>query len=305
MHAGRYYTPVITAFDKKGDLDLDANRRMWDSLIAGGINGIVVMGSTGEFFALKKEQKLRLIEAACEYVKGRAKLFIGTGNMRIDDTAELSNYAIDAGADGVMIIGPYYFSLSDASIEAYFSKAATEIRGDIFLYNFPDRASYDLKPSIALKLLKKHGNIVGYKDTVDAMSHTRKLITTVRAESDDFIILSGKDENYAHTIMSGGDGCIGGFSNLYPDLCGAMRTALDNKEMDKVAEIQAVMDRVCDFGGIGMPFIPILKKAIQLRGKVEIDDTCQFPFLTANEAETAEIKALLDELEPHVKALVS
>lgn len=305
MNRGQYYTPVITAFNPDGSLDIESNRRVWDNLIKGGVSGIVVMGSTGEFFAMTPEQKKTLIDEAASYLKGRTKLFVGTGNMRMGDTVELSNHAFQKGADGVMIIGPYYFSLSDESIEAYFCEVAKQVNGNIFLYNFPERTSYDLKPSIALKLAKAHKNIVGYKDTVGSMSHTRQLIVTLRGGGcDDFTILSGKDENFAHTILSGGDGCIGGYSNLYPDLAGAMVKAVDAKDMAKVSALQKIVDIVNEFDKIGMPFIPILKRAMQLRGIALANDTCQFPFLSATKTQEAAIQTLLDQVEPMVKATV-
>ncbi len=304
MNQPQYFTPVVTAFLPNGNIDAEANIRIWNRLIDGGITGIVVMGSTGEFFAMKPDQKRQLIELAGKHIKGRTQFFVGTGNMRMDDTVELSNFAFQNGADGVMIIGPYYFNLSDESIELYFGEVAKQVNGNIFLYNFPDRTSYDLKPKIALSLLKKHKNIVGYKDTVGSMSHTRGLITTIRGGgADDFIILSGKDENFAHTLLSGGNGCIGGFSNLYPELCGAWSKALIAKDMDKVAKIQQVMDRINDFGEIGTPFIPVLKKSMMLRG-VEMYDTCQFPFISATKEQTEKAKAMLDEIDPIVAPLV-
>lgn len=304
MKRPQYFSPVVTAFKKDGSIDKDANVRLWERLIEGGVTGIVVMGSTGEFFALSREQKIELIELASENLKGKTQLFIGTGNMRLDDTVELSSIAIAKGANGVMVIGPYYFNLSDESIEAYFTAVAAKVSGNIFMYNFPERTSYDLKPKLALNLLRKNNNIVGYKDTVGNMSHTRELIATIRnGGSEDFIILSGKDENFAHTLMSGGNGCIGGFTNVYPELCGAWVKAMLAKDMDKASAIQALMDRINDLNSVGSPGIPIIKKAMQLRG-VQMNDDCQFPFLPVNDEQIKKIRNILDEVEPKVKALV-
>ena len=303
MKTPQYFSPVVTAFHKDGSIDREANVSIWDRLLAGGLTGIVVMGSTGEFYALSKAQKLEMISLASDYLKGKTQLFIGTGNMRLDDTVELSNIAFEKGANGVMIIGPYYFSLADADIENYYDAAAAAINGNIFLYNFPDRTSYDLKPSIALSLLRKNSNITGYKDTVGSMSHTRELISTIRyGGAEDFIILSGRDENFTHTLMSGGNGCIGGFSNLYPELCGAWIKSMVEKDLDKASEIQALMDRIQDIGKIGNPSIPVMKKAMQLRG-LKMEDTCQFPFPSTTAEQAEKIQLFLDEVEPKVKAL--
>ena len=106
MKKAEYLTPVVTIFDRVGNIDQKGNEMVYDFLIKGGVDGIVVMGSTGEFFAMSMEQKKRLIDIAVPYIKGKVKCMIGTGCMSVRDTVELSNYACDAGADAVMIVCP-------------------------------------------------------------------------------------------------------------------------------------------------------------------------------------------------------
>lgn len=296
MKKANYITPVVTAFDVTGNLDIQANKNIYDHLINGGVSGLVVMGSTGEFFTMTTKQKKELIDLVVSYVDRRTKVYIGTSCMSVEDTVELSNYAIDAGADAVLIVSPYYFVLSDESIEYFYDQVVSQIKGDIFLYNFPARTGYDIKPQITLNLLRKHKNIVGFKDTVTEMGHTRKLITTVSKEFPDFIILSGFDENFVHNIISGGSGCIGGLSNIYPEVFAAWVKAIDAKNMDEVSKIQRKIDKMMDLYDIATPFIPIVKKAMMLRG-VEMQDYCTKPFIQANDVETEKIKAINFEVE--------
>ncbi len=229
MKKAMFLTPVVTAFNKEGKLDAQANRNVWEHLIKGGIDGIVIMGSTGEFFSMSMEAKKELIDLATDYINKRVKLYIGTSCMTIEETVELSNYALEKGADAVMIIGPYYFSLSPESIEYYFDEVAKQVKGDIYLYNFPDRNGYDLTAEITLNLLRKNKNIVGFKDTVSEMGHTRRLLATVRDEFPEFVVLSGYDENLAHVMLSDGNGCIGGLSNLYPEVFAKWVKAINEK----------------------------------------------------------------------------
>ena len=146
----KFYTPVVTAFNRDRTLDIQANKNIYDHLINGGVDGIVVMGSTGEFFALTTEQKKELIDLAVSYIDHRVEVFIGTSCMNVDDTVELANYAHNAGADAVMIISPYYFSLSEESIELYYNMVASRTDAKIYLYNFPDRTGYDLSPEVKM-----------------------------------------------------------------------------------------------------------------------------------------------------------
>lgn len=240
------------------------------------------------------EQKKELIKLVVEYVNKRTKVYIGTSCMTVEDTVELSNFALETGADAVMIISPYYFALSNESVEFFYDKVAGAVKGDIYLYNFPDRTGHDLTPEVTLNLLRKHKNIVGFKDTVSEMGHTRKLMTTVLDEFPDFIILSGFDENFVHNILCGGSGCIGGLSNLCPELFADWVKAIDAKNMEEVARIQKIVDKLMDLYSIGTPFIPIMKKAMMIRG-VEMQDYCTKPFLQATEEQTEQIKAVMKE----------
>lgn len=291
-----FYTPVVTAFDEQGNLDIEANKHIYDHLIDGGVDGLIIMGSTGEFFSMTMDQKKELIDLSVSYTNKRTKVYIGTSCMRVDETIELGNYAIEAGADGVMIIGPYYFALSPASIEAFYDEVADGIKGDIFLYNFPDRTGYDLSPAITLNLLRKHKNIVGYKDTVTQMGHTRELITTVQKEFPEFKVLSGFDENFIHNVLCGGAGCIGGLSNLYPEVFSKWVKAVKEGDRKEAAHIQKKVDHMMGLYDIGTPFIPIMKKAMILHG-IDMKDCCMKPFLSATDEQTKAIKNIMEEVE--------
>ena len=296
MKKAKFLTPVITAFDAEGNLDVQANKNVYDYLIDSGIDGLVVMGSTGEFYAMSIEQRKELIDLVVPYVNKRTKTIIGTGCMTIEDTIELSNYAIGVGADAVIVVSPYYSGLTDANLDFYYGEIAKAVKGNIYLYNFPDRTGYDLSPEFTLNLLRKHGNIVGYKDTVSEMGHTRKLIKTVQNEFPGFEVFSGFDENFVHNILVGGSGCISALSNLYPEIFVNWVKSVNNKNIAKIAEIQNCVDKMSELYEISQCFIPILKKAMMFKG-LDIKDYCKTPFLQADEKQTNAIKELMEEVD--------
>lgn len=302
MNKAEFLTPAVTAFDAEGNIDVRANQAIYDFLLTGGIDGIVILGSTGEFFSMSVQQKKELIDLAISYIKNRTKVYVGTASMNMEETIELSNYAMERGADGVMIISPYYFTLSDESVEYYYDQVAKAIDGDIYLYNFPARTGHDLSPEVTLNLLRKHKNIKGYKDTVPDFEHTRKLIQTVRKEFPDFKIYSGFDEFFAHNVLSGGDGCIGGLSNIYPDVFANWVEAINRKDIEKVAQIQRVVDQISNLYDFGTPFVPILKQAMKLRG-VPLEGYCQKPLLTPGEETIAAIQSLLQRIDERIAKL--
>ncbi|HEY8889090.1 MAG TPA: dihydrodipicolinate synthase family protein [Clostridium sp.] len=295
MGKARILTPVVTAFDVTGNLDIQANKNIIDHLINGGVDGLVVMGSTGEFFTMTTQQKKDLIDLAVGYVNKRVEVYIGTSCMSIEDTIEMTNYAHNAGADAVMIISPYYFNLSDESIEYFYNEVAAATKANIYLYNFPDRTGYDLSKEITLRLLRKNKNIVGYKDTVTLMGHTRALISFIKSEFPEFDVLSGFDENFVHNILCGGGGCIGGLSNLAPEIFATWVKSVNEKDFDKMAECQKIVDKMMDLYDIGTPFIPIIKKAMMIRG-IDMKDYCTKPFLQANKKQVEQIIAIMKEV---------
>lgn len=290
----RYLTPVVTAFDEKGNIDLEANKKIYDHLISGGVDGIVILGSIGEFFNIPLDKQKELIDVALNHINKRVKVYVGTGCMSIENTIEMTNYAHNAGADAAMIISPYYFSLSEDSIEFFYNSVADATEAKIYLYNFPDRTGYDLSPELTLRLIRRNKNMVGFKDTVGVMGHTRALISLVRKEFPEFDVLSGFDENFAHNVLCGGGGCIGGLSNIAPELFATWTKAVNDKDFDKVAECQRTVDSLMKIYDVAKPFIPVIKKAMVLRG-IEMKDYCSKPFLTVNDEQMDAITSILRE----------
>ena len=291
----QYICPAITVFSKDGDFDKEGNGQLYDYLINGGIDGILVMGSAGEFFGMSMEQRKEFTQFALRYIAGRKKVLVGTGSMSINDTIQLSNYALALGADGVMIVGPYYINLSADSIKVYYDKLADNIKGKIYLYNYPDRTGYDISPKITLDLLRNHENIAGYKDTVPSMAHTREIISSVLPEFPGFEVFCGYDENFAHNVLSGGAGCIGALSNLVPEICANWVKAFKDCDLQKSAQIQQYINRLMTIYNICTPFIPTMKRALNLRG-INIQLFSTYPLLGLTESQEADLHNLMKEL---------
>lgn len=286
-----YLVPAVTAFQKDGSLDRKANQAVWDYLIQSGVDGIVLLGSTGEFFSLSPEQKRLVIDWASETISNRTRLLVGTGGMDVSETIELTRYAAEHGADGALVISPYYFSLSDQSIEAFYSRIADQSGIPIYLYNFPDRTGYDLNLEVTLRLLRRHPGIAGYKDSTSHMAHTRDLIRGIHSEFPAFEIYSGFDDNFAHTILSGGNGAIGALANLCPELTSSFCRSIKSGDMAQAAENQEKIDRLMKLYTYDVPFLSAIKYAMKLRG-VPIQEYSTFPFLPLRQ----EVKTQLEHL---------
>lgn len=292
-----YITPAVTIFDNKGRIDTEQNQRLYDSL-NGHVSGFVVMGSTGEFFSLNMENAKTLIRLSGQYNRGEMKVYAGASRPDVSESVELANYAYEQGVDGVMIISPYYFPLDDEGVFRFYSAIAEQTPAKIFIYNFPERTGYSVSPQVCLRLADKYPNIIGLKDTIPDTLHTSQVIQTVKAEIPHFEVYAGYDNNFAHIVLAGGSGCIGGLSNIVPEFFASWMRAFSQGDMASVAGHQQRADQLMAVYGIHSPFIPTFKKALQLKGIIE-SDYCTSPFSTLDDAQTEQLKQLLAPLTQH------
>lgn len=288
-----YLTPALTLFNQDGTLDLESQGRLFNNLIDQGIDGILVEGSSSEFFAMPMDQRREMARFAIETVAHRVKLIIGTSHMVADEIVSFSNFCLGSGADAVMILPPYYFHFDASALLQYYDRLAQQIHGNIYIYNFPDNTGYTISPQTVLSLAKIHPNIVGMKDTVSGMDHTRELIKAVKCYIPQFEIYSGFDDNFAHNVLAGGDGCIGALSNVVPEICAAWVRAFRENDLIGIAQGQQTVDRLMDLYTVRSPFLPVIKEACHLRG-IAATSVGTFPMPNATVEDDAKILELLN-----------
>jgi len=292
----KYISPALTALHSETEIDIDSCLKLYDHLIKNGMDGLIVFGTSGEFPHISLAEKKKLIVAAAPAIKNKVEYIVGTGTMNIEETIELSNFSFEQGADSVIIISPYYYGLSDEGIFNYFSRAASEIKGNIYLYNFPERTSYSIKSKTLLELIRKHKNIIGIKDTVTDMAHTVDTIKTIKPEFPDFQILCGYDNNFAYTVLSGGNGCIGLLTNIAPKLFSNWAKAAREKNFERLSEIQKKIDRLMDILWFHSPFIATTKTVLVDRG-IFAKDVMTSPFLSYPATKIKELREFMEEFE--------
>lgn len=287
-----YYTPTLTFFNEDGSFDKEGNKAYIEYLLQGGIKGFVVLGSTSEFYAMNKEEKIEIIDFYVEVVNKRAKLIVGTGGMSLDETIELSNYVKKAGGDAVIVIGPYFNPYGNETIEYFFSKVAEDIDIDMYLYNFPARTGYNIDPELTLKLATKYPNIVGYKDSSRGIDNTKDIIKLVKKEIPSFEIYSGWDDNFLTNVIAGGNGCMGAISNLFPDKCSKWVEAFKSKDFDAVVETQRFIDDAMDIYYVTNPFMITFKNVLKMSG-FNVNTLSKEPQVPIDESNDEEIRRII------------
>ena len=288
------YTPSITILDENGKFDFPNMEVHINNLIDNGINGILFFGSIGEFFAFNLEEKKQFVDFVVEIVNKRVPVLIGAGGTNMEEVLELGKYCEGSGVDGLVIISPYYFGPTEVTTEKFFSTIAETIQLPIMLYNFPARSGNDLSPELVYRLALKYKNIVSIKDTVDNISHTRKIIQKVKAERPDFTVLSGFDEYYLVNRISGGDGVLCGLTNIEPKLFATLHEAYENKDfatVEKCAHQVSILMKLYDTTDL---FVTGIKAAVKAKG-LNISTFTKEPAIQLEEEQYRNIEVIIDE----------
>lgn len=290
----KYLCPCVTAFKPDGSLDLAAQAAVYDWLIAGGIDGILVLGSMGEFFALTEEQRRELTEFSVNHIAGRAKVMVGTSAMRFEDTIRLSRHALKAGADSIAVISPYYLKLTQEELIAYYDRLADEVEGPLYLYNYPDRTVHSLDAETVLAIRRKHDNVVGIKDSASTAEHTIEIVKTVCPVYPDFEVYCGFDNFLPTVYAAGGTGAIGGLSNVAPTLLHQWCEAIGAGDEARLAALTAQVEKLMALYYVGMPFSPYVKEAVRLVG-IPLDTRSTFPLPKVTAEDSAKAAAILKD----------
>ena len=290
----QFLTPAVTPLDEQGKFDEAGAAALYDFLIEKGTGGILALGSMGEFFAFSMEEKKRIIRFAAQAIGHRVPFLVGPGGTALKEVLELGRFAVDAGADGLVVVPPYYFALGGDDVFAWFDALAGELPIPIYIYNFPDRTGYDIPVETVAALARRHKNMAGIKDTVHAFDHTRELIKAIKPFRPDFKVYSGYDDNLTRNAFSGGDGCIAGLGNAAVDVAHDWVEAVNSGDLEGIRTCQRKMDRVMSLYAIGPQFVPLMKEALRLRGVPILSKvTAPLPEVTPEQSE--KLRALLEQ----------
>ncbi len=209
---------VVTPF-RNGEVDEESLRQLIEFQIEDGVHGIVPCGTTGESATLSHEEHDRVVEIAVDQVKGRVPVVAGTGSNNTVEAIRLTAHAKDAGADGVLMISPYYNKPTQEGLYQHYKKVAEEVNIPIVVYNIPGRTAVNIEPSTFARLAEID-NIVGVKEASGSMKQITEII---RLCGDKLTVVSGEDYLTYPLMSVGGKGVICVVANIVPrdmaDLC--------------------------------------------------------------------------------------
>jgi 4-hydroxy-tetrahydrodipicolinate synthase len=227
-------TALLTPF-RNGAVDEAALARFVDWQIAEGTHGLVPVGTTGESPTLDFEEHKRVIDITVQAAKKRVPVIAGTGSNSTDEAIELSVYAEKAGADGVLIVTPYYNKPTQEGLYQHFKAINDAIKIPIVIYNIPARSIVDMSVATMARCFKDLKNVVGVKD---ATANLARPSLQRMACGDNFCQLSGEDATALGFMAHGGRGCISVASNVAPRLCAEFQNACLAGDYKKALALQ-------------------------------------------------------------------
>ena len=281
-------TAIVTPF-RDGSVDEAAFKNLIEFQIANGTSGIVPCGTTGESATLSYEEHHRVIELAIESAATRIPVIAGTGSNSTAETIELTRHAEKAGAEGALLITPYYNKPSQQGLYEHYRTVAAETGLPIILYNVPGRTSVNMLPETVGKL-SEIKNIVGIKEATGDLKQVSDILEYSR---EGFLVLSGDDFTTLPLLAIGGHGVISVTSNVAPRMVSDMIKAFEAGNLEEAKRLHYKLQPLHRAMFIETNPVPV-KTALAMMGMT--GEEMRLPLVAMSEANKGKLASALKEL---------
>lgn len=286
-------TALIAPFTPDGALDEDGLKNLVERSIAGGVNGLVTCGSTGEFSAMTHEERKRVVEIVVQAAAGRVPVVAQTGATTACEAIELTRHAEQVGADVVMIVTPYYEPISVEETVDYLKTVAASVSIPVMLYNIPPATGINLDPALVERLADEIPNVRYIKDSSGNMEQALQLIHNLGDKIETYI---GWDVLTLAGLLEGAAGIVAGAANVVPRELSEVYAAVQDADLVRARELWNKVYPVID-GLLTEPFIPAIKAALKVQGH-DLGEP-RLPIHPASPETTERINGLLAQLDAH------
>ena len=277
--------PLVTPLVDNETLDVESLERLIEHLIAGGVHGLFVLGTTGEEQSLSYDVRKQMIKESCRINRGRLPLLACITDTSIVESIKLAKVAADCGADGVVSAPPYYFATGQPELAQFYEELVPQLPLPVFLYNMPSH----------VKVMEQ---VVGFKDSSANAVYFQSVMYKVQHRKD-FAMLVGPEEITGECVLLGGHGGINGGANMFPELYVGMYHAARNRDIETVLKLQQLIMQISTsiytVGKHGSSYLKGLKCALSLLGIIN-DDFVASPFYKFEAPERAKIQEALNAL---------
>ena len=286
--------PLVTPLTKERTLDISSLEHLTDFLIEKGIHCLYPGGTTGEMMLMGMEDRKVLAETVVRQTAGRAVVYIQAGAVNQADTITLAKHAVDIGADGIGVVTPVFYKLSDRELVSYYQSVCRSVPSDfpVYLYAIPQCAVNDIPPALAEELAETCPNIAGIKYSYPNMSRIQEFMT-IRSGS--FSVLCGPDELFCAAVLTGGAGTVSGNAQVIPEHYVAIWNALERGDIPTAVSLQRKTNQLNQILSNDHN-IARYKAALKYR-KILSDASTYAPLEPLSEAESRSMSDMLEELK--------
>lgn len=286
------YTALITPFTNDEQVDEQGLRHLIRRQIKGGVDGIVILGTTGEAPTLNEREKKLISSIAKQECLQKIPLIIGTGSYSTSQTIENTILAEEAGGDAALIVTPYYNKPTQEGLYRHYKSIAEATSIPIILYNVPSRTGQNLQCDTLRRLLEIP-SIIGIKEASGNLSQISDVIDLIQKTRPDFSVLSGDDALTLSLMALGGDGVISVISNIWPKEVTTMIKAIFSSDFKLAQEIHHKLSPACKMAFLETNPIPI--KAIHQMANLP-SGRCRMPLCELSQENALKIQNELSAL---------
>lgn len=288
--------PLVTPLLDNDTLDIEGLERLIESTISGGVHGIFILGTTGEFASLSYRLRMELIERTCILVGERIPVLVGVTDSAFSESLNLAKVAASYGADAVVLAPPYYFASGQPELLEYLKRIMIHMPLPLFIYNMPVHTKVIFNPETVKEAADIPG-IIGMKDSSSNLSYFKEVQYALK-DRQDFTFMVGPEEFMSEFVLTGGHGGVNGGANMFPRLYVELYHASVNRDFEKIIRLQQKVMQICTtiykVGHYGSSYLKGLKCALSIMGIC--NDFMAEPFHRFKEPERMKISQLLEDL---------
>jgi 4-hydroxy-tetrahydrodipicolinate synthase len=290
---GQTLVAMITPMLDDGEVDWKSTEALMDYLVSNGADGLVLTGTTGETSTLTDAEKLKLVEVGKSVANGRAKIITGGGSNETAHAIQLYKLSEKAGADGIMVVTPYYNKPTQAGVLTHFRMIADATDLPVILYDIPGRAGIAISHD-TFHRAAKHPNIVAVKDAKGDLAQASRIMNETG-----LMYFSGDDANVLPHISIGATGCISVTANIAPAAYRAMIDATNRNDFDAALKVHNSLEPLQRAAMTHVPGTVAAKYILDGLGLIA-SPRVRLPLVGPEESEAARIEQDIDKVGPVV-----
>ncbi len=289
--------PLVTPLLDNNSLDVEGLERLIEHVIAGGVHGVFILGTTGEAQSLSFELRYEMIKQSARILKRRLPLLVGISDTSLVDSISLANLAADSGADGVVSAPPYYFATGQPELAEFYEQLIPQLNLPVYLYNMPTHTKVSFAPS-TIRRIAENPKVAGFKDSSASGGYFQSVMHEFR-DRPEFSLFVGPEEMMAESVLMGAHGGVNGGANMFPELYVALYNAAVAKDVDKVRELHAkvmqISSSIYTVGSYGSSYLKGVKAALSVLGIC--NDFLAAPFNKFDEEHKDKIRTAIELLK--------